>query len=144
MHKRWTAWLLIATGVVVWTLAVAASEERSGEWTIQRSDTPNAVTLSLRSSHGGDSFRTSSDWPTGDFSGADFTRPGTQEVRFTLTRDAGKFTFEGVLRNGAGAGSFQFAPDARYAQQMKALGCVSHPWSDAGHGPTPACRRLRS
>ncbi len=122
MHKRWTAWLLIAIGVVMWALAGAASEKRSGEWTIQRSDTPNAVRLSLRSSRGGGSFHTSSDWPQGDFSGVDFTRSGTQDVRFTLTRDAGQFTFEGVLRDGAGAGSFQFAPDARYLQAMQALG----------------------
>jgi hypothetical protein len=123
MRKPWAAWLIIGIGAVLWALAGAvASEARSGEWTMQRSDAPGAVTLSLRSSRSGNSFHTSSDWPKADFAGLDFSRTSTQEVSFTLTRDAGNFNFEGVLRNGAGAGSFQFSPDARYVQQMKALG----------------------
>jgi hypothetical protein len=122
MRKRWTAWLLIATGIAMWALAGAASTPRSGQWTLQRADTPNTVTLALRSLRGERSFHTSGDWPQADFSGVDFTRVAAQEVRFTLTRDAGSFTFEGVLRDGAGAGAFQFVPDVRYAQAMQALG----------------------
>ena len=136
MRKSWTAWVIIGMAAVMWGLAGAASEVRNGQWTLQRSDTADAVMLSLRSSRGVRSFNSSSDWPKAQFAGVDFSRAGTQEVRFTLTRDAGKFDFEGVLRDGAGAGSFQFTPDARYAQQMQALGfdgAAADPMSFAIH-----------
>lgn len=123
MYKRWSAWAIVGMCAVMWALAGArASEMSSGEWTMQRSDTPGAVRFSMRSARGAQSFHTSSDWPKSEFSGLDFSRSGAQEVRFTVDRDAGKFNFEGVLRDGAGAGSFQFVPDARYVQEMKALG----------------------
>jgi hypothetical protein len=123
MRKSWMAWLIIGIGAVLWTLTGAVTiETRSGEWTMTRSDAPGAVMLSLRSSRGSRSSHTSSDWPKAQFPGLDFSRSGTQEVDFTLTRDAGVFSFKGVLRDGAGAGSFQFAPDARYVQEMKTLG----------------------
>ena len=35
-------------------------------------------------------------------------------VQFRLRRDAGTFTFEGVLRNGVGAGTFSFAADPNF------------------------------
>src|SRR2546429_7234681 len=37
-------------------------------------------------------------------------------------RDAGRFECEGFVKDGEGAGIFHFIPDAKYAQEMKALG----------------------
>jgi hypothetical protein len=123
MSKRWAAGVMIVIGTAMLTLAGAfASEANSGEWAMHRSDTPGSVTFTLQSSRGAHWFSSSSNWPKSEFSGLDFSGTGAQDVHFTLTRDAGRFEFEGALRNGAGAGSFRFLPDARYAQEMKTLG----------------------
>lgn len=39
-------------------------------------------------------------------------------VQFRVRRDAGTFTFEGVVRNGVGAGTYSFAPDAKYPAEL--------------------------
>lgn len=43
-------------------------------------------------------------------------------VQFRLRRDAGTFTFEGVLRNGVGAGTFSFTPDANFPGELTERG----------------------
>lgn len=43
-------------------------------------------------------------------------------VQFRVRRDAGAFTFEGVFRNGVGAGTFTFAPDANFPAEMARRG----------------------
>jgi hypothetical protein len=123
MTIRWAARAIAGVAAVTFFLAGAvASESSSGDWTMRRSERQGAVQFSLHSAGAGHSFSTTSDWPKSEFSGLDFSRAGTQDVRIALTRDAGRFDLEGVLRDGVGAGSFRFFPDARYAQQMKALG----------------------
>jgi hypothetical protein len=56
------------------------------------------------------------------FKGLDISKPGKQDAKFTITRDAGRFDCQGYLENGEGAGVFHFTPDPNYAQQMKSLG----------------------
>jgi len=107
----------VAIGAAVCMLSSAwASEANDGKWTMHRSESPGMVQFSMHGDRG--RFTHVSDRPQNQFSGLDLA----QDTQFTLTRDAGKFDFEGTLRDGAGAGSFQFFPDARYAQEMKALG----------------------
>jgi beta-lactamase regulating signal transducer with metallopeptidase domain len=43
-------------------------------------------------------------------------------VQFRLRRDAGTFTFEGVLRNGVGAGTFSFAPNPAFPAELAKRG----------------------
>jgi len=43
-------------------------------------------------------------------------------VQFRLRRDAGTFTFEGVLRNGIGAGTFSFTPDQNFPAELAKRG----------------------
>jgi beta-lactamase regulating signal transducer with metallopeptidase domain len=43
-------------------------------------------------------------------------------VQFKVRRDAGTFTFEGVVHNGVGAGTFTFAPDPSFPDQMAKRG----------------------
>ena len=43
-------------------------------------------------------------------------------VQFRLRRDAGTFTFEGVLRNGVGAGTFSFAADPGFPAELAKRG----------------------
>jgi hypothetical protein len=122
MSKHWAARTIAGFGAAMLALVGFASEMNSGEWNMSRSGTPGAVHLVLRSSGEAHRFSTSSDWPKSQFAGLDFARAGVQEAHFTVTRDAGKFNFEGVLRDGGGAGSFQFSADAGYAREMQALG----------------------
>jgi hypothetical protein len=99
-----------------------AADVRSGDWTIHKSDEAGKVEFSLIShQHGGNSSH-SSDWPSTSFSGVDFSKPGRQDVHFTIVRDAGKIECEGFLDNGEGAGIFHFHPDPNYASEMHKLG----------------------
>jgi beta-lactamase regulating signal transducer with metallopeptidase domain/ribosomal protein L7Ae-like RNA K-turn-binding protein len=43
-------------------------------------------------------------------------------VQFRLRRDAGTFTFEGVLRNGVGAGTFSFTSDPNFPAELAKRG----------------------
>ncbi len=43
-------------------------------------------------------------------------------VTFRVTRDAGVFTFEGVVHNGVGAGTFTFAPNAAFPGELAKRG----------------------
>lgn len=43
-------------------------------------------------------------------------------VHFRLRRDAGTFSFEGVLRNGTGAGTFSFTPDPAFSAELAKRG----------------------
>ncbi len=99
-----------------------AAELRGGDWTIRRSDLPGKVEFSLIEPHRGSQSNHSSDWPTSSFQGVDFSRPGRQDVHFTVTRDAGKIDCEGFLKDGEGAGLFQFQPDPNYPREMKSMG----------------------
>ncbi|MGH9160153.1 MAG: M56 family metallopeptidase [Vicinamibacteraceae bacterium] len=43
-------------------------------------------------------------------------------VQFRLRRDAGTFTFDGVMRRGVGAGTFSFTPDPRFPEELAKRG----------------------
>lgn len=102
--------------------ALAADDTSTGQWTISRSEKPGHVDFSLTHHQHGDRSQHESDWPTSSFPGVNFSKPGRQDVRFTIARDAGRFDCEGFLDNGEGAGVFHFTPDAKYPQEMKSLG----------------------
>lgn len=46
----------------------------------------------------------------------------TSDVRFTLARDAGTFSFEGQVGQGEGVGRFSFASSQEFAQALQRLG----------------------
>ncbi len=43
-------------------------------------------------------------------------------VQFRMRRDAGTFTFEGVVRSGVGAGTFSFTPDPSFPEELARRG----------------------
>ena len=94
-----------------------AAEVRSGDWTISKSDAPGKVEFSLIEHHHGGNRTTASDWPASSFQGVDFSKTGSQDVHFTITRDAGKIDCEGFLKDGEGAGLFHFQPDPNFPQR---------------------------
>jgi hypothetical protein len=102
--------------------ADVASEARGGDWTVSKSDEPGKVEFSLIEHHHGGMSNHESDWPASSFPGVDFSKPGRQDVHFTITRDAGKIDCEGFLNDGQGAGIFHFLPDPNYPREMQSLG----------------------
>ena len=124
--RRTLAYLVFASCVVLFALknhaAESQNEVHSGDWTISKSDEPGKVEFSLIEHHHGGQSSHQSDWPANSFQGGDFSKPGRQDVHFTITRDAGKIDCEGFLNNGEGAGLFHFQPDANYPREMNALG----------------------
>lgn len=91
-----------------------------GSWEIQRSRTDSAVNLQMR--HGTSTY--GFDVPASRLEGltdAHLTSAGGP-VQFRLRRDAGTFTFEGVVRNGVGGGTYTFAPDASFAAALEKRG----------------------
>lgn len=111
---------LVITSVIVAKGASAA--QREGDWTLHKSDKPDKVEFSLIEHHHGGNSNYESEWPASAFQGVDFSKPGRQDVHFTITRDAGKINCEGYLKDGQGAGLFRFEPNPDYARQMQSLG----------------------
>lgn len=50
------------------------------------------------------------------------TAGGSSPVRFTIARDAGTFTFEGMFRDGLGGGTYSFAANAAFAGELEKRG----------------------
>ena len=124
--RRTLAYAVFACCVVLFVVKDRAAdvrgEVRSGDWTISKSEDTGKVEFSLLEHHHGGTNSHQSDWPATSFQGVDLSKAGHQEVRFSITRDAGKIECEGFLNDGEGAGLFHFHPDPNYASEMQALG----------------------
>jgi len=108
---------------IIWAIvAKGSTSPRTGDWTLRKSIEPGKVEFSLIEHHRNGNSNHQSDWPTAAFQGVDFSKPGRQDVHFTITRDAGKLDCEGYLKDGEGAGLFHFEPNPDYARQMQSLG----------------------
>ncbi len=115
------AYFLIA-GALVLSVISRAADDHKGDWTIHHSDEQGKVEFSLIEHHHGGNSNHQSDWPLSVFIGLDYSQAGHHEVKFTITRDAGRFDCAGFLENGEGAGLFHFLPDAKFVGEMKSLG----------------------
>lgn len=113
---------VVLAGAIKNRAAEARSDVRSGDWTVSKSDEPGKVEFSLIEHRRGGGSHHDSDWRVSSFQGVDLSKPGRQDVHFTITRDAGKIDCEGFLQDGEGAGLFHFEPDPNYSSQMKAAG----------------------
>lgn len=117
---------LASLGVAICALSVVAGagagDAVRGAWTILKSDSPDMVDLVLVAHYPVGDSSDEDDWSMSSFPGIDFSKPGRQNVRFTISRDAGKIDCEGFLKNGEGAGTFRFQPDPGYAREMQQLG----------------------
>jgi hypothetical protein len=120
--RRTLAYFVFASCVLLFTVKNRAADVRTGDWTIHRAESPGKVEFRLIYHHDGHNSDNSSDWPASSFQGVDFSKPGRQEVHFTIVRDAGKIDCEGFLKDGEGAGSFHFQPDSNYPREMSSLG----------------------
>ena len=103
-------------------LVSRAAETITGSWTSAHSSEPGKVEFALIHHQHGHSSSHESTWPVTAFAGLDLSKPGKQEVKFTINRDAGRFDCEGYVTNGEGAGVFHFTADAKFPSEMSALG----------------------
>ena len=123
MKLREAIGIIALLGCILFGLMLArAAEPQSGSWTLMHSDETGMVRFTLMESRNGGHSSHDSDWPVAAFQGLDISKPGRQDVHFTISRDAGKLDCEGYLNNGEGAGLFHFAPDPKYTQEMQSLG----------------------
>jgi hypothetical protein len=117
---------LFASLLCAWTLASAqalqAAEDLKGSWTIMPSKQAGHVRLGLihRDEHHNSNHE--SDWPASALQGLDAAASGKRDVQFTIAREAGRFTCEGYMNGGEGAGIFHLALDSKYSDSMRALG----------------------
>ncbi len=95
-------------------------EGRPGTWDARPSMKPGYVYLQLRELHSS----SGSDVPLKQLEGLSSQQleTGTGPVRFSLRRDAGTFTFNGVLGGGAGAGTYTFAANPAFGAELEKRG----------------------
>lgn len=97
-----------------------AQENLPGTWEIRPTSTAGTVHLRLVEVNSSSSTNIPLDRLDG-LTAAQLAGAGGP-VQFRLRRDAGTFTFEGVLRNGVGAGTFSFTPDPNFPAELAKRG----------------------
>jgi hypothetical protein len=114
--------LLLCAGTLSLAPALHAADEFTGNWTIMPSKEPGKVRFGLIHHHDGGNSNHESDWTTSALQGFDANASGKRNVQFSIARDAGRFTCEGFMNGGEGAGIFHFALDPKYRDSMSSLG----------------------
>ena len=114
-------------GQILRTALVGASEamgvpdrQRPGTWEMKTSDTPGMVRLRVTE----EDSSSQTDVPVAQLDGLTGLRLESTNgpVQFKLRRDAGTFTFDGIVKNGVGAGTFEFTPDPAFAEGLAKRG----------------------
>jgi beta-lactamase regulating signal transducer with metallopeptidase domain len=100
--------------------ASLAQENQSGTWEVRPTSSEGTVRLRLVEVNSSSDSNIPIDRLEG-LTAAQLAGSGGP-VQFRLRRDAGTFTFEGVTRNGVGAGTFGFAPDPNFAAELAKRG----------------------
>jgi beta-lactamase regulating signal transducer with metallopeptidase domain/ribosomal protein L7Ae-like RNA K-turn-binding protein len=98
------------------SLVGIAQENVPGTWEIRPTDTKGMVHLRIVELNSSTGTNVPIEQLEG-LSGVQLTGAGGP-VQFKVRRDAGTFTFEGVIRNGVGAGTFTFAADPGFPNEM--------------------------
>jgi beta-lactamase regulating signal transducer with metallopeptidase domain len=96
------------------------SEGGPGTWDVRASMKAGYVYLQLRELHSS----SGTDVPLKQLEGlsAQQLESGSGPVRFTLRRDAGTFTFNGIVGGGVGAGTYTFAPNPSFGAELEKRG----------------------
>jgi beta-lactamase regulating signal transducer with metallopeptidase domain len=102
------------------SLVGVPQENVPGTWEIRPTDSKGAVHLRIVELNSSTGTNVPVDQLEG-LTGAQLTGAGGP-VQFKVRRDAGTFTFEGMVRNGVGAGTFTFAADPSFPDQMAKRG----------------------
>jgi beta-lactamase regulating signal transducer with metallopeptidase domain len=111
----------VRAGVRALVTAVGVPQENTpGTWEIRPTETKGMVHLRIVELNSSSGTNVSIEQLEG-LTGAQLTGPGGP-VQFKVRRDAGTFTFEGVIRNGVGAGTFSFTPDPNFPAELAKRG----------------------
>jgi beta-lactamase regulating signal transducer with metallopeptidase domain len=88
----------------------------TGTWELRKTSTSEVVYLRLTERHNSSSF----ELPLAELQGLTARQLDTADgpIQFRLTRDAGTFTFDGVIRHAVGAGTFTFTPSPTFASEL--------------------------
>ncbi len=100
--------------------AMVPQENLPGTWEIRPTDTKGMVQLRIVERNSSSGTNVPIDQLEG-LTGVQLTGAGGP-VQFKVRRDAGTFTFEGVIRNGVGAGTFTFIADPAFPVEMDKRG----------------------
>jgi len=114
--------MLLALVLIAFAPSSRAAEEFKGNWTISRSSQPGEVQFGLIYRRDGGRSQSESDWKVSEFQGLDLSSAGKHDVKFNITRDAGRIDCEGYVKDGEGAGVFRFIADAQFPKTMASLG----------------------
>jgi hypothetical protein len=114
--------LLLALVVSAFAPSSRAAEEFKGNWTIAPSAQSGQIQFGLIHRRNGGHSQSESDWPVSAFQGLDLSASAKHDVKFSITRDAGRLDCEGYLEGGEGAGLFRFTRDAQFPKAMSAIG----------------------
>jgi beta-lactamase regulating signal transducer with metallopeptidase domain len=105
----------LAKTLYAWSDVIAESFSTSGTWSVQPSEKAGEVYFEMRQLHSSNGHST----PLSQLEGltpAQMKAGGS--VKFALRRDAGTFTCEGVFRDGVGGGTFTFAANPAFADEL--------------------------
>ena len=97
-----------------------AQDNLPGTWEVRRTNTDGVVRLRLVEINSSSDSNVALERLEG-LTAAQLTGRGGP-VQFRMRRDAGTFTFEGVLRSGVGAGTFSFAADPNFPEELAKRG----------------------
>jgi len=126
MKKRSNTFLATFFAALLCVIAIArpapAAEDFKGNWTIRPSSETGQVHLGLIYRRDGGRSQSEMDWPLAELEGLDLATSAKHDVKFSITRDAGRIDCEGYVRDGEGAGLFHFTPDAQFPKAMSGLG----------------------
>ncbi len=97
-----------------------AQENTPGTWEVRPTDTKGMVHLRIVELNSSTGTNVPIEQLEG-LTGVQLTGAGGP-VKFTVRRDAGSFTFEGVMRNGVGAGTFSFTANPNFPEELAKRG----------------------
>ena len=119
---------LVFIGTSTPSLSVAAMQGDSqgtlqGSWTISPLPVSDQVEFTLQMNSEHRHMNSSSAAPLSQFRGLTAAQlQNSPAARFELVRDAGTFQLEGYLKNGSGGGTWTFAPNRKFTDDMRSLG----------------------
>ncbi|MPZ20398.1 MAG: hypothetical protein GEV06_21155 [Luteitalea sp.] len=123
-HLKAVEWPLAESAQRIARAAAAAmrvpQDTLPGTWEIRQTDTTGTVHLRLVEGNSSSSSNISIEQLEGLTAAQLADADGS--VQFRLRRDAGTFTFEGILRRGVGAGTFSFMPDPSFPAELAKRG----------------------
>ncbi len=122
MARKLHAFFVVIVLMLAGASAVTAAPVE-GTWALVKSDTPGEVNVTFnRSTSRHNTWIVGRDFDVAEFEGLDLSKPGRQDVNFTMKRDAGDITGDGVVLDGSGSGVFSYTPNNAYFTELKRIG----------------------